>query len=98
MTLETGCGGRDWDGEVPDGTENVRSDCPDLSLPGNADIATASPRSRGQWTPRARSSAVEHYLDMVGVTGSIPVAPTRFIKDSPGFLHFLCELRRHPMQ
>ena len=24
----------------------------------------------------ARSSAVEHYLDMVGVTGSIPVAPT----------------------
>src|SRR5262249_8929709 len=26
--------------------------------------------------PRARSSAEEHYLDMVGVTGSIPVAPT----------------------
>jgi hypothetical protein len=25
---------------------------------------------------RARSSAEEHYLDMVGVTGSIPVAPT----------------------
>ncbi len=25
----------------------------------------------------ARSSAVEHYLDTVGVTGSIPVAPTR---------------------
>ncbi len=25
---------------------------------------------------RVRSSAVEHYLDMVGVTGSIPVAPT----------------------
>src|SRR6476661_6989279 len=24
----------------------------------------------------ARSSAEEHYLDMVGVTGSIPVAPT----------------------
>ena len=24
----------------------------------------------------ARSSAGEHYLDMVGVTGSIPVAPT----------------------
>src|SRR5690348_10050507 len=24
----------------------------------------------------AHSSAVEHYLDMVGVTGSIPVAPT----------------------
>src|SRR6202022_5128101 len=27
-------------------------------------------------TFRARSSAGEHYLDMVGVTGSIPVAPT----------------------
>ena len=27
---------------------------------------------------RARSSAVEHYLDMVGVTGSIPVVPTKF--------------------
>src|SRR5262249_12120555 len=25
---------------------------------------------------RARSSAGEHYLDMVGVTGSIPVVPT----------------------
>jgi hypothetical protein len=25
---------------------------------------------------RVRSSAEEHYLDMVGVTGSIPVAPT----------------------
>ncbi len=25
---------------------------------------------------RARSSAVEHFLDMEGVTGSIPVAPT----------------------
>jgi hypothetical protein len=36
------------------------------------------------WAPpasgfvRARSSAEEHYLDMVGVTGSIPVAPTNF--------------------
>src|SRR5215472_11300712 len=26
--------------------------------------------------PRARSSAGEHYVDIVGVTGSIPVAPT----------------------
>ena len=25
---------------------------------------------------RARSSAGEHYVDIVGVTGSIPVAPT----------------------
>jgi hypothetical protein len=31
------------------------------------------------WSPWARSSAVEHYLDTVGVTGSIPVAPTRFL-------------------
>src|SRR6478672_12342160 len=30
---------------------------------------------------RARSSAGEHYLDMVGVTGSIPVAPTIFFND-----------------
>ena len=29
----------------------------------------------------ARSSAGEHYLDMVGVTGSIPVAPTNFFKE-----------------
>ena len=28
----------------------------------------------------ARSSAVEHYLDMVGVTGSIPVVPTKILK------------------
>jgi hypothetical protein len=34
-----------------------------------ADIGLARPI-------RARSSAVEHYLDTVGVTGSIPVAPT----------------------
>jgi hypothetical protein len=30
----------------------------------------------GERVVRARSSAEEHYLDMVGVTGSIPVAPT----------------------
>ena len=28
---------------------------------------------------RARSSAGEHYVDIVGVTGSIPVAPTTHI-------------------
>src|SRR5260221_13902370 len=37
-----------------------------------ADIGSARPI-------RARSSAVEHYLDTVGVTGSIPVAPTIFL-------------------
>jgi hypothetical protein len=30
-------------------------------------------RGSGRW---ALSSAVEHYLDMVGVRGSIPLAPT----------------------
>src|SRR5208282_5907085 len=35
---------------------------------------SGEPRSRlGRW---ALSSAVEHYLDMVGVRGSIPLAPT----------------------
>ena len=37
-----------------------------------ADIGPATPFG----SFRARSSAGEHYLDMVGVTGSIPVAPT----------------------
>ena len=40
-----------------------------LQLCVQADIGSSRPI-------RARSSAVEHYLDMVGVTGSIPVAPT----------------------
>ncbi len=35
---------------------------------------------------RARSSAGEHYLDMVGVTGSIPVAPTTIPLDFARFL------------
>ena len=30
---------------------------------------------------RARSSAGEHYVDIVGVTGSIPVAPTSFFNN-----------------
>src|SRR6185437_5114717 len=41
-------------------------------LPEPGDSATASPSFRiGRW---ARSSAGEHYVDIVGVTGSIPVA------------------------
>ena len=40
------------------------ADCPSIPAP-----FTIQP-------DRALSSAVEHYLDMVGVTGSIPVAPT----------------------
>ena len=30
---------------------------------------------------RTRSSAVEHYVDIVGVTGSIPVVSTIFFND-----------------
>src|SRR5436190_8518428 len=40
-------------------------------------VLLACPQQGGyEKRPRARSSAEEHYLDMVGVTGSIPVAPT----------------------
>ena len=45
---------------------------PRFSLPVRAAIEAA----RHGNGIRARSSAGEHYLDMVGVTGSIPVAPT----------------------
>ena len=45
---------------------------------GSPRVALASVRARLYRSPTigARSSAEEHYLDMVGVTGSIPVAPT----------------------
>jgi hypothetical protein len=55
-------------------------------MAGNIGFVLASPQSRRYpsgpsigpllW---AHSSAVEHYLDMVGVTGSIPVAPTNLL-------------------
>ncbi len=48
-----------------------------------ADAEVRAPRpfsvgdlARGTGTERAVSSAVEHYVDIVGVTGSIPVPPT----------------------
>ena len=41
---------------------------------------------------RARSSAVEHYLDTVGVTGSIPVAPTIFQQASSLLARTRCAL------
>jgi hypothetical protein len=48
--------------------------CPALPPAGIAAIrCPCFARAAAFW---ARSSAVEHYLDMVGVTGSIPVAPT----------------------
>ena len=36
---------------------------------------------------RAVSSAVEHYLDMVGVTGSNPVSPTKTATFRGGFFY-----------
>jgi hypothetical protein len=56
---------------------------------------------------RARSSAVEHHLDMVVVTGSIPVARTNFVllhfflfmgeeKVGSGVLGSILVLHRHP--
>ena len=33
---------------------------------------------------QARSSVVEHYLDTVGVVGSIPIAPTNFANEING--------------
>ena len=41
------------------------------SLPSSSGVVILAGLFRG-----ARSSAVEHHLDMVGVTGSIPVART----------------------
>src|SRR5205823_5308621 len=50
-------------------------------------VGSALTRKSGsiRFARRARSSAVEHYLDMVGVTGSIPVAPT-ILKSSTSFI------------
>jgi hypothetical protein len=40
----------------------------------------------------ARSSAVEHCVDIAGVTGSIPVVPTIYIQRKPErFRLFLCQ-------
>jgi hypothetical protein len=70
-------------GGLPSGARFLRTANPTghsqnrLRRPRRADIASPHPR-------RARSSAEEHYLDMVGVTGSIPVAPT---------IDFCCWLR-----
>jgi hypothetical protein len=52
-----------------------------------------SPRRRGDFSreirylsrpPSALSSAVEHHLDMVGVSGSIPLARTILRAEVPG--------------
>ena len=60
---------------------------PERAFPANGPMVSCAPREgrigrsrvrRRRFTESqgARSSAVEHYVDMVGVTGSIPVAPT----------------------
>ena len=47
-------------------------------------IAKADPCANIRGQGRARSSAGEHYVDIVGVTGSIPVAPTTLWPMSAG--------------
>jgi hypothetical protein len=45
------------------------------------DVFASIPEPLWPKRPWARSSAGEHYVDIVGVTGSIPVAPTIKIKE-----------------
>jgi hypothetical protein len=52
-----------------------------LLRPASPRIGQGSRRAFGATLVRARSSAEEHYVDIVGVTGSIPVAPTNTIND-----------------
>ena len=47
-------------------------------------------------TLQARSSVVEHHLDMVVVGGSIPLAPTRFSKGVRGNTDALSSAKRAP--
>src|ERR1700680_1390197 len=51
-----------------------------LALPCPRAAFLLNPRAVPQ-VARARSSAGEHYVDIVGVTGSIPVAPTSLFND-----------------
>ena len=56
---------------------------------------------RASLLARAVSSAVEHYVDIVGVTGSIPVPPTirrrrHAAKGEPGAIR--AAIRREPMK
>jgi hypothetical protein len=44
---------------------------------------------------RAVSSAVEHYVDIVGVTGSIPVPPTSFTKEINPLVILCCVSENH---
>src|SRR5438874_3970014 len=59
-------------------TMTSRSSCIAVRLPCRRPAFPLNPRAVPQMA-RARSSAGEHYVDIVGVTGSIPVAPTILI-------------------
>ena len=69
---------------------------PSLSRRAQPAVLASPGASRYDGSPaeglRARSSAEEHYLDMVGVTGSIPVAPT--INRSEKFDEAVGDLRK----
>ena len=69
------CAGRRTAGLVRHPRLRLRALAPHADFSYTARIPRAFLRGR-IGDGRARSSAGEHYLDMVGVTGSIPVAPT----------------------
>src|SRR5688500_11146127 len=48
--------------------------------------------------PQARSSVVEHYLDTVGVVGSIPIAPTNPSDSSLHTAWLAASLRLIPLE
>src|SRR5439155_9167398 len=58
-------------------------------------LGISAKSSRRSAMARARSSAGEHYVDIVGVTGSIPVAPTISYKDLDEPSLNASEIRKH---
>src|SRR5215468_8603430 len=56
---------------------------PRLAKPRPRCYLARRPQRGSRTGSRARSSAGEHYRDMVGVTGSIPVAPTTTLEQEP---------------
>ena len=79
---------RDLVNEVEKTDGRLRKVRPPTGLPPRpaAGISRRSPASgplrRAPLVGRARSSAGEHYVDIVGVTGSIPVAPTTRFREA----------------
>jgi hypothetical protein len=85
-----------WNGRAPPRRSGARKSGRMLASRHASDYRGASVRKPSRW---ARSSAEEHYLDMVGVTGSIPVAPTtqsgqrrdcENLEQKPAFGGFFC--------